>query len=109
MKDLLYLKDDQIKEFIQLLYYAYRETFSDPKEVLSDWCNKINIEFCQSMLRWGKGSHAYDGIWWKFWYDNVITTTGFQKYEKKDITIEKKYDSIYNESMKYYNYLKEVK
>ena len=35
MKDLLYLKDDQIKEFIQLLYYAYRETFSDPKEILA--------------------------------------------------------------------------
>ena len=35
MKDLLYLKDEQIKECIQLLYYAYRETFSDPKEILS--------------------------------------------------------------------------
>ena len=35
MKDLLYLKDDQIKDFIQLLYYAYRETYSDPKEILS--------------------------------------------------------------------------
>ena len=35
MKDLLYLKDEQIKEFIQLLYYAYRETFSDPKKVLA--------------------------------------------------------------------------
>ena len=35
MKDLLYLKDEQIKEFIQLLYYAYRETFADPKEILS--------------------------------------------------------------------------
>ena len=35
MKDLLYLKDEQIKEFILLLYYAYRETFSDPKELLS--------------------------------------------------------------------------
>ena len=35
MKELLYLKDDQIKEFIQLLYCAYRETYSDPKEVLS--------------------------------------------------------------------------
>ena len=35
MRDLLYLKDEQIKEFIQLLFYAYRETFSDPKEVLS--------------------------------------------------------------------------
>ena len=35
MKNLLYLKDEQIKEFIQLLFYAYRETFSDPKEILS--------------------------------------------------------------------------
>ncbi len=35
MKDLLYLKDEQIKEFIQLLFYAYKETITDPKEVLS--------------------------------------------------------------------------
>ena len=35
MKDLLYLKDEQIKDFIQLLFYAYKETFSDPKEILS--------------------------------------------------------------------------
>ena len=34
MKDLLYLKDDQIKDCIQLLLYAYRETFTDPGEVL---------------------------------------------------------------------------
>ena len=34
MKNLLYLRDDQIKECIQLLLYAYRETFSDPSEVL---------------------------------------------------------------------------
>ena len=35
MKDLLYLKDEQIKDFIQLLFYASKETFSDPKEILS--------------------------------------------------------------------------
>ena len=35
MKDLLYLRDEQIKDFIQLLFYAYRETFSDPKKILS--------------------------------------------------------------------------
>ena len=34
MKELLYLKDEQIKECIQLLLYAYRETFSDPKDIL---------------------------------------------------------------------------
>ena len=35
MKELLYLKDEQIKDFIQLLFYAYRETFSDPRKILS--------------------------------------------------------------------------
>ena len=34
MKDLLYLKDEQIKDCIQLLLYAYRETFSAPLEIL---------------------------------------------------------------------------
>ena len=34
MKELLYLKDEQIKECIQLLLHAYRETFSDPKDIL---------------------------------------------------------------------------
>ncbi len=35
MKELLYLKDEQIKEFIQLLFYAYRETYSEPREILN--------------------------------------------------------------------------
>ena len=34
MKELLYLKDEQIKDFIQLLFYAYRETVSDPRDIL---------------------------------------------------------------------------
>ena len=45
MKDLLYLKDEQIKEFIQLLYYAYRETFSDPKDVYQKifWASSFTL------------------------------------------------------------------
>ena len=35
MKELLYLKDEQIKDFIQLLFDAHREISSDPKEILS--------------------------------------------------------------------------
>ena len=35
MKDLLYLKDDQIKDFIEQIFYAYRETSADPKKILS--------------------------------------------------------------------------
>ena len=85
------------------------ELLKNPEKVLAAWCKKNNIKFDISMLKWEKGNHNNDGIWWESWYDNVIKTTGFQKYEKKDISIENKYDSIYNESMKYYNYLIEEK
>jgi DNA-binding MarR family transcriptional regulator len=34
MRDPLYLKDDQIKEFIEHIFYAYRETYSDPIKIL---------------------------------------------------------------------------
>ncbi|MAJ23316.1 MAG: MarR family transcriptional regulator [Candidatus Pelagibacter sp. TMED64] len=34
MRDLLYLKDDQIKDFIELIFCAYRETYSDPIKIL---------------------------------------------------------------------------
>ena len=85
------------------------ELLQNPAKVLDVWCKKINIKYEQSMLNWEKGNHINDGIWWKSWYDNVIKTTGFQKYKKKDINIESEYDSIYNESMKYYTYLKELK
>ena len=34
MRDLLYLKDEHIKDFIEQIYHAYRETYSYPKQVL---------------------------------------------------------------------------
>ena len=35
MKEHLYLKDEQIKDLIEQIFYAYRETFSDAKKVLT--------------------------------------------------------------------------
>ncbi|MDP6681263.1 MAG: MarR family transcriptional regulator [Pelagibacteraceae bacterium] len=37
MKNLLYLKDDHIKDFIEQIFYAYRETYSDPKKILKKY------------------------------------------------------------------------
>ncbi len=34
MKELLYLKDEQLKHLIEKLFVSYRETFSDTKEIL---------------------------------------------------------------------------
>ena len=37
MKDLLYLKDDQLKDLMEKLFISYRETFSDSKKILSKY------------------------------------------------------------------------
>ena len=37
MKELLYLKDDQLKEFIEKIFVIYRETFSDAKKILDKY------------------------------------------------------------------------
>ena len=37
MRELLYLKDEQIKEFIEKLFLTYRDTFSDSKSVLNKY------------------------------------------------------------------------
>ncbi len=39
MKELLYLKDEQLKHLIEKLFLSYRETFSDSKKIL----DKYNI------------------------------------------------------------------
>ena len=114
VKELGYPQQYEIFKFLKknnksCIVIDSKELLKNPEKSLSAWCKKINIEYDKSMLKWEKGNHVDDGIWWKYWYDNVIKTTGFNKYKEKDINIENKYDSIYNDSMEYYNYLRSFK
>jgi len=78
---------------------------NNPEKILSQWCSSINLEFDISMLKWQKGNHPQDGIWWKHWYDNVITTTHFQKFSANQSELNKTYQLIYDEALDYYNKL----
>ena len=46
MKELLYLKDEQLKHLIEKLFISYRETFSDSKKIL----NKYQIRICYDSI-----------------------------------------------------------
>ena len=37
MKELLYLKDEQLKGFVEKLFIGYRESFSDAKKILDKY------------------------------------------------------------------------
>jgi len=77
----------------------------DPRSVLSQWCEELNIDFDTKMLIWEKGSYSTDGIWWKYWYNNVINTNQFESFNNKSESIPKEYQSIYDEALDYYKKL----
>ena len=76
---------------------------NNPEKILSKWCSSIDLEFDISMLKWDKGSHPQDGIWWKHWYDSVNKTTEFKKFLSNEDQLDQKYQPIYNKSLEYYN------
>lgn len=111
VEELGYFQQKEIVQFLRRSNKPFqvidsKDLLKNPGAILTNWCKKVNVSFDKKMLHWNKGVHPNDGIWWKHWYNNVINSTQFQKYQKKNITIEKKYESIYNESMVYYTYLK---
>ena len=56
MKELLYLKDDQLKDFIEKISLSYRETFSDAKKVLDKYSIGVAHHKVINLLS------AYEGI-----------------------------------------------
>ena len=86
IKELGYPQQLEIVKFLKKSNKKFKiidseDLLKNPKEVLFDWCKSINIEFDEAMLQWKKGNHASDGIWWEHWYNNVINSSGFQKYQ----------------------------
>ena len=56
MKELLYLKDDQLKDLIEKIFISYRETFSDSKNILNKYSIGIAHQKVIHLLS------MYDGI-----------------------------------------------
>ena len=87
-EELGYPQQYEIINFLKKMNKSYividsKELLKDPKKSLSNWCRKTNIEFDKSMLKWRKGNHVNDGIWWESWYNKVIETTEFRQFEKR--------------------------
>ncbi len=77
----------------------------EPKAILSRICNHLDIPFSSSMLHWPKGPRKEDGIWAKYWYQNVHESEGFSPYLPKDVTFPSQLDPLLKECQPYYNYL----
>jgi hypothetical protein len=72
---------------------------------LQQLCDELKITFTEKMLHWPAGPKAYDGIWAKYWYENVHQSTGFEKQKTSERDLPAKFESLYNECKVFYEQL----
>lgn len=55
-----------------------RDVLENSRRILELLCDKVGVEFSDSMLSWPPGLRETDGIWAKHWYGEVLTSTTFR-------------------------------
>jgi hypothetical protein len=55
----------------------------DPERYLRWLCDYIDVAFTDRMLHWPPGPRMSDGVWAPYWYDAVLTSTGFEPFRPR--------------------------
>ena len=76
-----------------------------PANQLKKLCYELNIPFDEKMLSWDPGPRIEDGIWAKYWYDNVHKSIGFKKASTLKTNLPLHLEGIYIECLHIYKKL----
>ena len=81
------------------------EILKSPENVMQQLCAALEIAYDENMLHWPAGPKPYDGVWAKYWYDNVHQSTGFSKQKTSGRELPSYLEPLYQESKIYYEQL----
>ena len=96
------------KKNIPFYILSSEELLNSPKKELKNLCDYLKINFDNNMLSWDRGGIKEDGIWAKFWYENVHKSHGFHLNKKMDDSKRIENDTI-TISSKFYHKLLALK
>ena len=110
------LRDTGFRVQVQLLKYLKklgqnppvlesRELLLDPAGVLEKLCQQLDIPFDKAMLSWPPGPKPEDGVWAKYWYDSVHTSTAFNPYKRNTAPFPEHLRPLLDECRPYYDTL----
>jgi hypothetical protein len=110
------LQDVGYKQHMELLEYLQsrgqnppvldsKQILLNPKKVLNELCERIGIDFQDSMLSWQSGARLEDGSWAKYWYKSVHESTGFGQYVQKSQPFPDSLKPLLAECKPYYEQL----
>jgi hypothetical protein len=84
-----------------------REILENPERMLRLLCHTIGVEFDPAMLSWPAGLRETDGIWAKYWYEEVARSTSFQPYKPRNGTIPDHLREIHERCRECYEQLRQ--
>lgn len=113
MRDVGIKKQDQLYQFLLdnnklAAIIDTNELLKNPRKVLSELCEHLEIPFQEQMLEWKAGARKEDGVWAKYWYANVHQSTGFKKYVPRETILSEQLEELAKECQPYYNRLFEL-
>lgn len=82
-----------------------KDILMNPKGILKKLCERINIPFSESMLKWPAGKRDSDGVWAPHWYNRVEESTGFKPYDEKHVELNDALKPIYEKCKIHYDEL----
>lgn len=110
------LRDTALKKQVEIYQYLEqsgmipmvidaKDLLQNPKGMLRIICEILEIPFDEGMLCWKAGPRPEDGIWAKYWYQNVHKSEGFSAYKKKDDPFPVHLKPLLEECKPYYKFL----
>ena len=96
-----YLTENNFSRFV----LDSNEILRSPRHVLQQLCAAISIPFSEAMLHWPAGPKKEDGVWAKYWYDNVHRSTGFEKQKTSERELPEYLRPLYEDCKVYYDRL----
>ncbi len=85
------------------------DILKNPAGMLERICQKLELSFDESMLSWPAGPLPEDGIWAKYWYDQVHESTGFKQWKPSRESVPEALQPLLEECLPYYEKLKSLK
>jgi hypothetical protein len=82
-----------------------RDVLADPAAVLSALCAALRVDYDPAMVSWPAGPQDSDGVWAKYWYDSVWSSTGFAPYVASDEPMPGHLEPLLDRGQPYYDSL----
>jgi len=78
------------------------ELLKNPDGVLNGLCRRLGISFERAMLSWKPGPRPEDGVWAKYWYQNVHKSSGFEPQATSTHELPERLATLYEEALPFY-------